>query len=66
MFLIIPEAIYLSYTLDGHLLFQFTKRIIVSSYLVFLNLQPAFWSWSATLELLDFSEIMQKAPLTKL
>lgn len=32
MFLIIPRAIYLSYPLDGHLLFQFINGIIVSSY----------------------------------
>lgn len=32
MFLIIPQAIYLSYPLAGHLLLQFLNQIIVSSY----------------------------------
>lgn len=32
MFLIIPQAIYLSYPLDGHLLFQIINWIFVSSY----------------------------------
>lgn len=43
MFLIIPQAIHLSYPFAGHLLLQFLNQIIVSSYQLSFKLSACIW-----------------------